>query len=144
VILREEMEAIWRHTFDNELRVDVSTRPVMLTEAPMNPKINRCVFRQRYGSLLVHCLQKCCAECPAYIVVLAVSAKWCSCGPAVAVIAVACREKMTTLMFEDFNVPAMYVAIQVKSPYPYFGTDRLGCDLAGRAAHHTSGCHNRL
>ncbi|GFH30872.1 actin-like protein, partial [Haematococcus lacustris] len=25
----EEMEAIWRHTFDNELRVDVSTRPVM-------------------------------------------------------------------------------------------------------------------
>lgn len=35
------MEAIWRHTFDNELRVDISTRPVMLTEAPMNPKINR-------------------------------------------------------------------------------------------------------
>ena len=24
-----------------------------------------------------------------------------------------CRERMTTLMFEDFNVPAMYVAIQV-------------------------------
>jgi actin-related protein len=23
------------------------------------------------------------------------------------------REKMTTLMFEDFNVPAMYVSIQV-------------------------------
>jgi len=27
----------------------------------------------------------------------------------------ACRERMTTLMFEDFNVPAMYVAIQVSS-----------------------------
>ncbi|KAJ9527462.1 hypothetical protein QJQ45_025734 [Haematococcus lacustris] len=55
----EEMEAIWRHTFDNELRVDVSTRPVMLTEAPMNPRLT---------------------------------------------------EKMTTLMCEDFNVPAMYVS----------------------------------
>lgn len=42
---REEMEAIWRHTFDNELRVDISTRPVMLTEAPMNPKINRWVLQ---------------------------------------------------------------------------------------------------
>jgi actin-related protein len=47
VVSREEMEAIWRHTFDNELRVDVSTRPVMLTEAPMNPKINRCAYRVR-------------------------------------------------------------------------------------------------
>lgn len=34
----EAMEAIWRHTFDNELRVDISQRPVMLTEAPRNPK----------------------------------------------------------------------------------------------------------
>jgi hypothetical protein len=39
------MEAIWRHTFDNELRVDVSTRPVLLTEAPMNPKVNRYAAR---------------------------------------------------------------------------------------------------
>ena len=39
----DEMEAIWRHTFDNMLRCDVSTRPVLLTEAPMNPKINRWV-----------------------------------------------------------------------------------------------------
>jgi actin-related protein len=35
------MEAIWHHTINNELRTDPSTRPVMLTEAPMNPKVNR-------------------------------------------------------------------------------------------------------
>ncbi|KAJ9505566.1 hypothetical protein QJQ45_009754, partial [Haematococcus lacustris] len=82
----EEMEAIWRHTFDNELRVDVSTRPVMLTEAPMNPKIN--------------------------------------------------REKMTTLMFEDFNVPAMYVAIQaVLSLYASGRTTGIVCDSGDGVTH---------
>ncbi|GFH06670.1 uncharacterized protein HaLaN_01339 [Haematococcus lacustris] len=80
------MEAIWRHTFDNELRVDVSTRPVMLTEAPMNPKIN--------------------------------------------------REKMTTLMFEDFNVPAMYVAIQaVLSLYASGRTTGIVCDSGDGVTH---------
>ncbi|GLC63628.1 hypothetical protein PLESTF_000057200 [Pleodorina starrii] len=37
----DDMECVWRHTFDNELRVDTSERPVMLTEAPRNPKNNR-------------------------------------------------------------------------------------------------------
>lgn len=82
----EEMEAIWRHTFDNELRVDVSTRPVMLTEAPMNPKVN--------------------------------------------------REKMTTLMFEDFNVPAMYVGIQaVLSLYASGRTTGIVCDSGDGVTH---------
>ncbi len=86
VACREEMEAIWRHTFDNELRVDVSTRPVMLTEAPMNPKVN--------------------------------------------------REKMTTLMFEDFNVPAMYVAIQaVLSLYASGRTTGIVCDSGDGVTH---------
>ncbi len=37
----EDMEKIWDHTFTNELRVAPSEHNVMLTEAPMNPKLNR-------------------------------------------------------------------------------------------------------
>uniref|UniRef100_A0A8C0DBN9 Uncharacterized protein n=1 Tax=Balaenoptera musculus TaxID=9771 RepID=A0A8C0DBN9_BALMU len=54
----EDTEKIWHHTFYNKLRVAPEEHPVLLTEAPLNPKANHALLQE------VPCLPKSCPASP--------------------------------------------------------------------------------
>lgn len=37
----DEMEKVWQHVLQDELKAQVEEHPVLITEAPLNSKINR-------------------------------------------------------------------------------------------------------
>lgn len=62
VVNWDDMEKLWAHTYTQELRINAEEHPLLITEAPLNPRSN--------------------------------------------------RDRMCQVLFEQFNVPCMYISIQ--------------------------------
>ena len=37
----DDMEKVWHHTFNNELRISPDESPILHSEAPLNPKVTK-------------------------------------------------------------------------------------------------------
>lgn len=81
-----EMTKIWKHIMHYELRLDPSEHPVLLTEPPINPAIN--------------------------------------------------REQMCKIMFEEYNVPSMF--IQKQAPLSLFANGKVTGTVLDSGAEVTS------
>lgn len=82
----DAMEKIWHYTFHNDLRINPTEHPILLTECPLNPLSN--------------------------------------------------KEKMVEILFETFNVPALYISLQaVLSLYASGRTTGLVVDAGEGVIH---------
>ena len=134
----DDMEKIWHHTFYNELRVAPEEHPVLLTEAPLNPKANREKMTQVGRLLGLPCvpplfrLQGLAEQTAPVSAALGSGTGCCRLEPALAV---------PQIMFETFNVPAMYVAIQaVLSLYASGRTTGIVLDSGDGVSHTGARC----
>ena len=126
----DDMERLWHHTFYNELRVSPEEHPVLLTEAPLNPKANRERMTQTLGSLCDVFSFPCRITSDLFFTFFA-----CFQAKPEPLF----REEALAnlrIMFETFGVPAMYVAIQaVLSLYSSGRTTGIVMDSGDGVSH---------
>ena len=148
------MEKIWHHTFYNELRVAPEEHPVLLTEAPLNPKANRekmtqvkLHFNIKRRILSKH--EQCCTtmrstcnfegsevESVTLLTYSTVIHVHHVCSDALVQSCSTCKSFVFQIMFETFNSPAMYVAIQaVLSLYASGRTTGIVLDSGDGVSH---------
>lgn len=82
----EDMERLWNHTYNQDLKTNAEDHPLLITEAPLNPRTN--------------------------------------------------RDKMCQVLFEQFNIPCVYISIQaVLSLYALGRTTGVVLDSGDGVSH---------